>query len=48
MKAIHSRYKMFFDYGDAEAFRNDLPKTRKAFGDLTYANENASHIAEKG
>lgn len=35
MKAIHSRYRMFFDYGNAEAFRNNLPETRKAFDDLT-------------
>lgn len=31
LRAPHSRYKLFSDYGDAEGFRRDLEKIRKNF-----------------
>lgn len=34
VKAIHGRYKLFFDYGDGERYRRELPKLRQNFNDL--------------
>ncbi len=34
MKTMHSRYRYFFDYGDAEEYRHRLDEVRKAFEDL--------------
>jgi hypothetical protein len=34
MQSISSRYKYFFDYGDAESYRYKLEKVRGAFDDL--------------
>lgn len=34
VKNIHSRYKLFFDYGDGERYRRELPKVRRDFGDV--------------
>jgi len=34
MKAVHSRYRHFFDYGDAQAYREGLAEIRKRFGDV--------------
>ena len=34
VKAIHSRYKFFLDYGDAEGYRKRLEKIRRDFEDL--------------
>lgn len=34
VKSIHSRYKLFFDYGDGERYRRELPKVRRDFGDV--------------
>lgn len=31
LRAAHSRYRLFSDYGDAEGFRRDLEKIRKKF-----------------
>ncbi|MBU0483501.1 MAG: hypothetical protein KKB30_03170 [Proteobacteria bacterium] len=31
---IHSRYKFFFDYGDAEGFRQRIAEVRRDFADL--------------
>ncbi|MCB2180391.1 MAG: hypothetical protein KQH63_00010 [Desulfobulbaceae bacterium] len=33
-KVIHSRYKKFFDYGDAAHFRRENKKVRKSFNDV--------------
>jgi hypothetical protein len=33
MRATHSRYRLFSEYGDAEGFRRDLEKIRKDFGE---------------
>jgi|TARA_B100000315_G_scaffold247767_1_gene276925 hypothetical protein len=30
----HSRYRLFFDYGDAEGYHRDLPKVRKDYDDV--------------
>ena len=34
VKTIHSRYKYFFDYGDAENYRRRLQEVRSDFSDL--------------
>lgn len=34
VKSVHSRYKTFFEYGDAEAYREGLEKVRKRFDDV--------------
>lgn len=34
MKTMHSRYKYFLDYGDAEQYRQRLDEVTKAFDDL--------------
>jgi len=34
-KSMHSRYKFFFDYGDAEHFRQEIEKVRRSFEDVT-------------
>jgi hypothetical protein len=35
MKSMHSRYKFFFDYGDAEHYRQQIEKVRRSFEDIT-------------
>lgn len=34
IRTIHSRYKFFFEYGDAEEYKNNLKSIRKKFDDL--------------
>ncbi|MDH4317560.1 MAG: hypothetical protein OEV64_04145 [Desulfobulbaceae bacterium] len=34
IRTIHSRYKMFFEYGDGEEFKKNLEKIRKQFDDV--------------
>ena len=34
VKAIHTRYKKFFDYGDAEGYRNRIESVRRDFEDV--------------
>jgi len=34
LKAVHSRYRLFFGYGDAQAYRKGLAEIRKRFGDV--------------
>ena len=33
LKTMHSRYKNFFDYGDAEHYRERIEELRRSFGD---------------
>jgi hypothetical protein len=40
MKSMHSRYRTFFDYGDAEHYRQHLETVRRSFADIE-ADENA-------
>jgi len=35
MKSMHSRYKFFFDYGDAEDYRRQIEQVRRSFEDVT-------------
>jgi len=35
MKSKHSRYKFFFDYGDAEHYRQQIEQVRRSFVDIT-------------
>jgi hypothetical protein len=34
MKSMHSRYRTFFDYGDAEHYRNQIETVRRPFEDI--------------
>ncbi len=34
MKGVHSRYRYFFDYGDAEAYRKRIEEVRRDFQDI--------------
>jgi hypothetical protein len=34
MKSMHSRYRFFFDYGDADHYRQQLEQVRKSFEDI--------------
>jgi hypothetical protein len=34
IKTIHSRYKKFFEYGDANSYKRDIEKLRRDFEDL--------------
>jgi hypothetical protein len=38
MKSIHSRYRFFFDYGDAEHYRQQVEKVRRSFTDIREEN----------
>lgn len=39
MKSMHSRYRFFFDYGDAEHYRQQLEQVRRSFNDIDIAKE---------
>jgi len=34
MKSMHSRYRFFFDYGDAEHYRLEIERVRRSFEDI--------------
>ncbi len=34
MKSMHNRYRFFFDYGDADHYRQQIEKVRRSFEDL--------------
>jgi len=34
MKSMHSRYRFFFDYGDAEHYRQQIEQVRRSFEDV--------------
>jgi ElaB/YqjD/DUF883 family membrane-anchored ribosome-binding protein len=34
MKSMHSRYRTFFDYGDADQYREQLERVRRSFEDV--------------
>ena len=40
MKSMHSRYRMFFDYGDAEHYRQQIETLRRSFEDVAAAAQN--------
>lgn len=42
MKSMHSRYRFFFDYGDAEHYRQQLEQVRRSFEDIDSAKESAT------
>ena len=33
VKSMHNRYRFFFDYGDAESYRQQIEKVRRSFED---------------
>jgi ElaB/YqjD/DUF883 family membrane-anchored ribosome-binding protein len=35
MKSIHGRYQFFFDYGDAEHYRQQIEEVRRSFEDIS-------------
>lgn len=38
MKSMHSRYRFFFDYGDAEHYRQQIETVRRSFEDIKTAD----------
>jgi hypothetical protein len=40
MKSMHNRYRFFFDYGDADHYRNQIEKVRRSFEDLDKDGKN--------
>lgn len=34
MKSMHNRYRYFFDYGDAEHYRQQIETVRRSFEDI--------------
>ena len=44
IKPVHSRYRHFFPYGDAEAYRSGLAEVRKHFEDVRPPDEDAEPI----
>ena len=45
VKSMHSRYRFFFDYGDAEHYRQQIETVRRSFQDV--AAESASNAVSK-
>ena len=41
MKAMHGRYRFFFDYGDAEHYRQQIEHVRRSFEDITNSEASA-------
>lgn len=41
MKSIHSRYRFFFEYGDAAKYRRQIETVRRAFKDVANKESNA-------
>jgi hypothetical protein len=39
MKSMHSRYRHFFEYGDAEHYRQQIETVRRSFEDITAADD---------
>lgn len=46
MKSMHNRYRFFFDYGDAEAYRQQIETLRRSFEDIEPKDVNADAPAE--
>jgi hypothetical protein len=42
MKSMHNRYRYFFDYGDAEHYRNQIETVRRSFEDIEKDSAEAS------
>lgn len=42
LKSMHSRYRFFFDYGDAEHYRRQIEQVRRSFEDLVDGDDKAS------
>ncbi len=40
MKSMHNRYRFFFDYGDADHYRQQIEKVRRSFEDLDKDGKN--------
>lgn len=46
MNSIHSRYRLFFDYGDAEHYRQQIEQVRRSFEDIERVDANAAATGE--
>jgi hypothetical protein len=44
VKCAHSRYKNFFDYGDAEQYRQHIEEIRRSFQDIKSDDADAKKI----
>jgi hypothetical protein len=42
VKSIHSRYRFFFDYGDAEHYRQQIEQVRRSFEDIPQKSDPTS------
>ncbi len=40
MKSMHNRYRFFFDYGDADHYRQQIETVRRSFEDLDKDGKN--------
>ncbi|EDY18668.1 conserved hypothetical protein [Chthoniobacter flavus Ellin428] len=42
VKSIHSRYRFFFDYGDAEHYRQQIEQVRRSFEDIPQKSDSTT------
>ncbi len=42
LKSMHSRYRYFFDYGDAEQYRRQIEQVRRSFEDIVEEGQKSS------
>jgi hypothetical protein len=47
MKSMHSRYRFFFDYGDAERYRQQIEALRRSFEDIDRSTPAAQEMPAK-
>jgi hypothetical protein len=48
LKSMHSRYRFFFDYGDAEHYRREIEKVRRSFEDIKDNTEEPTPTLKTG
>lgn len=48
MKSMHSRYRFFFDYGDAEHYRQQIEQVRRSFEDIDKPDDESRVIPPAG
>ncbi len=44
IKSMHSRYRFFFDYGNAEHYREQIEKVRRSFEDIETESNQATKV----
>ncbi len=48
MKSMHSRYRFFFDYGDAEHYRQQIEEVRRSFEDVEKGHGAPPVVSKQG